>query len=227
MPISPSGQSRFPRHLVNGSAFRSTERLSPASGRPPAVPTLGCFHRASLLDTFRRRLPFLAGFLPRARPPWAPPAATGEACLDPMSLPGFCNHAKDRAHRADVRTSPRNSVSGGSEPRSPTGHRSAVSGKGVPATDWYGPCRPKSPESACARRQQRPTRIHSNAPMSPSESAVGVGGSFRVSLGPGSPQADRTNGGGLGRGQGRLPPLETRTGVPLRTGRCRLLRRNE
>jgi len=169
MPVSLSGQSCFPCRLVNGDAFHSTERLSPASGRPPAVPTLGCFYRASLLDTFRRQLPFLAGFLLLASSPWAPPAATGEACLEPMSLPGFCNHAKDRAHQTDVRTSPRNSVSGGSESRSPTGHRSVVSDKGIPATNWYEPCRPKSPESACARRQQRPTRIRSNAPLSPSE----------------------------------------------------------
>jgi len=169
MPVSPSGQSCFPRRLVNGNAFRSTERLSPASSRPPALPTLAGFHRVSLLDTFRLWLPFLADSLPWARPPWAPPAATGEACLDPMSLPGFCNHAKDRAHQTDVRTSPRNSVSGGSESRSPTGHRSVVSDKDIPATNRYGPCRPKSPKSACARRQQRPTWIRSNAPLSPSK----------------------------------------------------------
>lgn len=172
IPGSRSGQSCFPHRLVSGDAFHSTERLSPASGRPPALPTLGCFHRASRLNTFRSQRPFLAGFLLWARPPWAPPAATGEACLDPMSLPGFCNHANDRTHQADVRTSPRDSVSGGSEARSPTGHRAVVSSKRVPATDWCGPYRPKSPESACARRQQRPTWIRPNAPLSPSEARL-------------------------------------------------------
>jgi len=110
--VPPSGRSCFPRRLVNGNALHSTERLPPASGPPRAVRILGCRHRANLLDTFHPQRPFLAGFLLWARPPWAPPAATGEACLGPMSLPGFCNHTKDRAHRANVRTSHRSSVSG-------------------------------------------------------------------------------------------------------------------
>jgi hypothetical protein len=116
MPVSPSSRSCFQRHLVNGDAFCSTEHLPPASGRPPTVPILGRCHRANLLDTFRPPQPVLADFLLWARPPWAPPAATGEACLDPMSLPGFCNHAKGRAHRANVRTSHRTAASSGSEP---------------------------------------------------------------------------------------------------------------
>jgi hypothetical protein len=92
-PESPSGCGRsrphnlparscFPLRLVNGSAFRSTERLPPASSPPRTVPTRGCRHRASLVDTFRPQLPILAVFLLWARSPWAPPAATGEACLD-------------------------------------------------------------------------------------------------------------------------------------------------
>jgi hypothetical protein len=166
-PGLPSGRSCFPRRLVNGGAFHSAGHLSPASGRPPTLPIPGCFHGPVLLDTVRPLQPFLADFLLWARPPWASSAATGEACLGPMSLPGFCNHAKGRAHRTDVRTSPRAPVSEVSWLRSLERLWAVVSGKSIPAFEC-GPCRPKSSESACARRQQRPTRIRSNTLMSPS-----------------------------------------------------------
>jgi hypothetical protein len=47
---------------------------------------------------FRPRLPFFAGLPPGARSPWAPPAATGEACLDPTSLADFCQPSRMPGH---------------------------------------------------------------------------------------------------------------------------------
>lgn len=47
---------------------------------------------------FRPRLPFLAGLPPGARSPWAPPAATGGACLDPTSLADFCQPSRMPGH---------------------------------------------------------------------------------------------------------------------------------
>lgn len=89
-----------------------------------------------------------------------------------MSLPGFCNHAKDRAHRADVRTSHRNSASGDPKRRNHEGFLAVVSSKGIPEPYRLEPYRPKSFESACARRQQRPTRTRPNAHLSPSEARL-------------------------------------------------------
>lgn len=42
---------------------------------------------------------------PRARSPWAPPAATGEACLNLTSLTDLCNQHGGRTHPASDRSS--------------------------------------------------------------------------------------------------------------------------
>jgi len=144
MPNPPSGRSCFPRRLVNDDVFHSYEHLPPASSRPPTLPIPAGLHRPHLLDTVRPRLPFLADFLLWARPPWAPSAATDDACLNRVSLTGFCNHAKNRTHRANVRTSPRNAVSGASVARSSTELR--VSGK-------------RQVGSRCTRRRDLPAEV--------------------------------------------------------------------
>jgi hypothetical protein len=58
-------------------------------------------------------------------------------------------------------------------------------------------------------------------------SKVGVGDSFPASPDPGSPRADRTNGWGHGRGQGRFPPAGTQSGVPLQAERHRTRHRGD
>lgn len=45
------------------------------------------------------------GLSPRARPPWVPPAATGETCWNLTSLTDFCNQHEDRTHPANDRPS--------------------------------------------------------------------------------------------------------------------------
>jgi hypothetical protein len=94
--LPPRERRRFPRHRT------SSATKEPSSG-PSDAP--GVATRSVLSTSLHRWLPFFAVLLPLAESPWAPPAATGGACLDLTPLDDFCNHTKGRAHRANVRSS--------------------------------------------------------------------------------------------------------------------------
>jgi hypothetical protein len=96
LPLPPRERQPFSRH-----------RTPSASKEPFAGPSdsPGVATRIVLSTPFHPWLPFFADLALWARSPWAPPAATGGAYLDLTSLPDFCNHTKDRAHWANVRTS--------------------------------------------------------------------------------------------------------------------------
>lgn len=94
--LSPRERRRFPRHRTPSASKGAF--LGPLDS--PGVATW-----LVLSTPVHLWLPFFAALLPRAESPWAPPAATGEACLNLTSLSDFCNHTKDRAHQANVRTS--------------------------------------------------------------------------------------------------------------------------
>jgi hypothetical protein len=110
LPLPPREGRRFPRHRTSSA---SKEPFSGPSNSP------GVATRLVLSPPFRLWLPFFAGLLPRAESPWAPPAATGGACLDLTTLVDFCNHTKGRAHRANVRTSREAPFLGPRIPRTP------------------------------------------------------------------------------------------------------------
>jgi hypothetical protein len=154
--LPPRESRQFPQHRTSSAS------KEPSSG-PSDVPDVAT--RFILSTPVHRWLPFFAGLSPRAESPWAPPAATGGACLDLTTLDDFCNHTEGRAHRADVRTSreaPFLAPRSPSAPKDP-GNRERQDDSG---TRKRRSCRPKSSESACARRQQRPTRTASSAPLS-------------------------------------------------------------
>jgi len=116
MPLPPPSRERrlFSRHRTPSASKEPSEGPSDS----PSV-TAWLVFSAPL----HPGLPFFAGLLPRTRSPWAPPAATGGACLDQTSLTDFCNHTKDRAHWTNVRSSPGSAVSDPSPPRRPKGLR--------------------------------------------------------------------------------------------------------
>jgi hypothetical protein len=161
MPLSPPPRERqpFSRHWTPSASKQ------PSSGSSVSPRVAAGF---DLSTPFHSRLPFFAGLLPRARSPWAPPAATVGACLDLTPLPDFCNHTEGRAHWTDVRTSSKAPFLALPRPSSPKGS-GIVERRGESSAQERRPGRPKSSESACARRQQRPTRAPPSTPLSLSD----------------------------------------------------------
>jgi hypothetical protein len=211
----PTSQCRLCHLRVNDGGFHDTEHLPPACGPPRAVPSHPVLPPGS---TSRR--PFASGLRPRARSPWGPPAATGEPRLDQTSPADFCNHTEARAHRASAGTShtvpfparrcfPREAGSGA--PPEPKPRASTVK-------CWQR--RSRSPESACARRQQRPTLASSGAPAS-SDCAVGeVPTRLRHRRTQALCPAHRANGASLLEDRERLPPRGNWAGQPTVPSRC-------
>jgi hypothetical protein len=120
---------RFPRHRTPSA----TKEPFTGPSSSPGVAT-----RLTLSPPLHLRLPYLAGLLPRAESPWAPPAATGEACLNLTTLDDFCNHTEGRAHWANVRTSREAPFLGLQVPGAPKGP-GGVSGQVDPAPEGAGP----------------------------------------------------------------------------------------
>jgi len=94
--LPPRERRRVPRHRTSSATKEPSSDPSDA----PGVAT-----RSVLSTPLHRWLPFFAVLLPLAESPWAPPAATGGACLDLTPLDDFCNHTEGRAHQANVRSS--------------------------------------------------------------------------------------------------------------------------
>jgi hypothetical protein len=155
--LPPRERRRFPRHRTPSAT------KEPFTG-PLSSP--GVATRLARSPPFHLWLPFFAGLLPRAESPWAPPAATGGACLNLTTLDDFCNHTKGRAHRADVRTSREKPFLGPRTPEAPKSSEIEMSGWVESSTRERWPDRPELIESACARRQQWPTQAPPSTPVS-------------------------------------------------------------
>jgi hypothetical protein len=210
MPLSPPPRERqpFSRHWTPSASKQ------PSSGSSVSPRVAAGF---DLSTPFHSRLPFFAGLLPRARSPWAPPAATVGACLDLTPLPDFCNHTEGRAHWTDVRTSSKAPFLALPRPSSPKGS-GIVERRGESSAQERRPGRPKSSESACARRQQRPTRAPSSAPVSSFGLLLRLEPSRAGRPTKTHPRTCRANGTGPWRGRGHFPPSESPGGLPfLRT----------
>jgi hypothetical protein len=185
--LPPRERRRFPRHRTSSA---SKEPFSGPSNSP------GVATRLALSPPVHLWLPFFAGLVPRAESPWAPPAATGGACLDLTTLVDFCNHTKGRAHRANVRTSREAPFLDPRIPRPPKEPESRER-RGWSSTRGRRPCRPKSFEPTCARRQQRPTRAPPSAPLSSNGFLPGLDSPRENRPTKAPPQTGRANGTGL------------------------------
>lgn len=209
------GQCCFCCRLVNGDGFHSTGRLPTERGLPRALRTRQrVATRLAQSTSLHRWLPFLAVLLPLAESPWAPPAATGGACLDLTPLPDFCNHTKGRAHRANVRSSRGAPFLGPRRPGAPKdpGNRERRVNTGTARRQSR---RPKSPESACARRQQRPTLTPPSAPLSSDSRAREMELSSKGRPTKTHPRTNRTNGTGLWRDPRHFPLPGGQAGTPF------------
>jgi hypothetical protein len=203
--LPPRERRPFPRHRT------SSANKEPFTG-PSNSPGVATWFVLSA--PIRLWLPFFADLLPRAESPWAPPAATGGACLDLTSLGDFCNHTKGRAHRANVRTSREAPFLGPRIPRVPKASESRERWS-ESSTRKRRPHRPKSSKSACARRQQRPTRAPSSAPGSSSGFLSELESPRENRSTKTLPRTGRANGAGLWKGRGHFPLPGSTAGMPF------------
>jgi len=188
MPFPPPSRERrlFPRHRTPSAS------KEPSSG-PSDSPHVSAWLVVS--TPLHPGLPFFADLPLWARSPSAPPAATGEACLDQTSLTDFYNHTKDRAHWTNVRTSPETPFLTLLVPAL-RGAPGIVSGGVSPAPESAGPAGRSRPSQHARGGSRGQLELLRTSPCrQPNSKGAGTSPGKRLTKTP--PSARRTNGTGL------------------------------